>query len=125
MGGLHLLNRCIAWRSYFPTLLSKCMWFALAVFDVRVNLRSLMWGVGLKQYPVGWWKPALRRFFISVTLGRLVTVEELHAWLMEGTRFGISPRSEPLDPTNHVGQQTGGPTQSSLSGSLDLRVGGG
>ena len=58
------LNSCLARWSYFPTLLNKCVWFTLTVFDVRVNLRILMWGIGTKGYPEVWWKPTLRIFFV-------------------------------------------------------------
>ena len=57
------LPRIARW-SYFPTLLNKCVWFTLTVFDVRVNLRILMWGIGTKGYPEVWWKPTLRIFFV-------------------------------------------------------------
>ena len=45
-------NARVSWLSYFPTLLRECIWFDLTVFDVRVNLRSLMWGTGLNTTPL-------------------------------------------------------------------------
>ena len=40
-GSLHV---AIVWRSHFPALLNKCLWYSLTVQALHVNLRSLLWG---------------------------------------------------------------------------------
>ena len=89
-------NGRMAWRSYFPTHFNKCLWFALTVFDVRFlrSLRSSIWGIGTKGCPALWWKPALGRFFTSINLSWLVTMEQLRARKWE--EFYVSCLAKPL-----------------------------
>ena len=44
-------------RSLFPGLLYKSLLYALTRHDVVVNLRSLLWGCGVRGYPDQWWRP--------------------------------------------------------------------
>ena len=41
----------LVWRSQFPGLLHKCVWYALTHEGLQANMRSIMWGVGCKGYP--------------------------------------------------------------------------
>jgi len=74
----------LAWRSQFPSLLHKCVWYALSISDVLTNLRSLLWGVGQKGYPKSWWQGCLTRFFAKVKLQRVSTMGQLRDWVREG-----------------------------------------
>ena len=49
------------WRSQLPALFTKGIWYAWSTDDLITNLRSLVWNLLLKGYPVGWWKPQLVR----------------------------------------------------------------
>ena len=42
----------LVWRSQFPSILQKCVWCALTTDDLITNLRSVMWGLGVKRYPM-------------------------------------------------------------------------
>ena len=74
------------WNSHFVALLHKCLWYALSLHDTRLNLRSFMWGVGIKGYPTKWWFPTLQRihsrYFTSV-----LTLRQLISWRKEGCLF--------------------------------------
>ena len=52
------------WNSHFAALLQKCLWYEISLHDIRLNLRSLMWGMGIKGYPIKWWFPTLRRLHL-------------------------------------------------------------
>ena len=41
----------MVWRSQIPCLLQKSIWYALTPGDIRDNLRSPLWGIGVKGYP--------------------------------------------------------------------------
>ena len=34
------------WRSQFPSIILKFTWYALSMNDLRLNVRSLIWGMG-------------------------------------------------------------------------------
>ena len=57
----------LVWRSQFQS-----MWYALATDDLIANLKSVMWGLGVKRYPRRWWLPTLRNFYHTASLGRVV-----------------------------------------------------
>ena len=56
----------------------------MSLHDICLNLRSLMWGVGAKQYPSSWWLGTLRRFHTRFDVGRVVFVRQLLLWENEG-----------------------------------------
>ena len=80
----------IVWRSHFPSLLRKCLWYALTTCHVKSNLRSVLWGVGVKGYPRKWWRGQLTKFFRSTQLDRVVSMRELLNWVKDGRghRYG-------------------------------------
>ena len=82
----HSPHARIVWRSHFPSILLKCIWHALGIDDVRHNLRSAMWGIGVKNYTTHWWRPILRRFFLKSDLGRCISFTTLVNWREEGRR---------------------------------------
>ena len=73
-------------RSLFPALLYKSLLYALTRNDVVVNLRSLLWGCGVRRYPDHWWRPILYRFFHRFRLHRIVGFKRLIGWFHEGKR---------------------------------------
>ena len=74
----------VVWRSHFPSLLLKCLWYALNHEDVIKNFKSLMWGVGYKHFPSKWVVPILRRFYDQHRLDRVVSLPILLGWIKEG-----------------------------------------
>ena len=77
-------NAKTVWRSHFTALLHKSLWYALSGHDIKFNLRSLMWGVGVKGYPSTWWIGTLRRFHRRFDLGRVVSIRQLMIWKVQG-----------------------------------------
>ena len=73
------------WKSQFPSLLLKCMWYALTTTDFVTNLRSVIWGMGAKSYPRKWWHPTLWRLFHKHAWHRVVGFQDLLKWVEEGT----------------------------------------
>jgi len=72
--------------SHFIALLHKSVWYVMSLHDIRLNLRSLMWGVGVKQYP---WKccfPPIRCFYHKY-LDQVVTLKQLSPWHQEGKKW--------------------------------------
>ena len=47
-------NARYVWRSQLPALFAKSIWYAWSADDLITNLRSLVWNLILKGYPVGW-----------------------------------------------------------------------
>ena len=78
------------WRSHFTALLHKSLWYALSLHDIRLNLRSLMWGVGVKRYPSSWWIGTLRRFHRRFDVQRVVSIKQLLIWKVEGRKWFTS-----------------------------------
>ena len=72
------------WKSQFPSLLLKCMWYALTTTDFIINLRSVMWGMGAKSYPRKWWHPTLWRLFHKHAWHTVVCFQDLLHWVDEG-----------------------------------------
>ena len=77
----------MVWRSQFPSLLQKSIWFALTPGNIRDDLRSLFWGVGIKGYPPKWWMGWLKRFLRNAWMQDLVSLPELLHWRREGKRY--------------------------------------
>ena len=67
----------------FPSLLINSIWFSTTEMELRLNLRSLMWGIGVKGYPEPWWRGQLLRFFKDNQLDRVVAFKDLFAWVRE------------------------------------------
>ena len=72
--------------SHFTALLHKSICYALSGHDIRLNLRSLMWGVGVKGYPFSWWTGTLRRFHRRFDVQRGVTIKQLLIWKVQGRK---------------------------------------
>ena len=58
-------------KSLLPSILSKSLLYALNRHDVFCNLRSLLWGLGVRAYPDQWWRPMVLRFFKRFKLNRV------------------------------------------------------
>ena len=74
----------MVWKSHFPSVLLKCVWYASNKQCWLSNLKSVMWGVGAKSYPVKWWWGALRTFHNKAGLERLVAFRQLREWVVQG-----------------------------------------
>ena len=77
----------MVWRSHFPSLLIKCVWYASNTECLRANLRSVLWGVGVKGYPARWWRGALRSFYYKAGLERVVAFKQLREWAVDGKEW--------------------------------------
>ena len=52
------------------------------------SLRSpVLWGVGVKGYPVHWWRGALRSFYYKAGLERVVAFKQLREWAVHGKQW--------------------------------------
>ena len=80
----HSPNARMVLRSLLPSLLYKSLLYALNKRDVISNMRSLLWGLGVKKYPDQWWRPALHRFFHRFRLHRVVGFKTMMCWYQEG-----------------------------------------
>ena len=89
-------NARLVWRSHFPALLRKSLWYALTPRDICLNLRSILWGIGVKNYPRAWWLPPLKRFYNSNSLKRVLPLSQCLDWMREGRahRSSISFRGD-------------------------------
>ena len=76
----------MVWRSQFPSLLQKCIWYALTPDDIGSHLRSLFRGLGVKGYPPEWWRGTLKKFHQKTWLCKVVSIPELLQWRREGKR---------------------------------------
>ena len=77
----------LVWRSQFPSILQKCVWYALTTNDLETNFRSVLWGVGVKRYPRQWWLPTLRKFHNTASLGRVFSLHQLISWVKQGKEY--------------------------------------
>ena len=77
-------HAAMVWRSHFPALLGKCLWYSLSHSALVANVRSLLWGVGYRRYPGGWWKGRLRRFLTRYRLATALPWGLLMQWVREG-----------------------------------------
>ena len=80
----HSPNARMVLRSLLPSLLYKSLLYALNKRDVISNMRSLLWGLGVKRYPDQWWRLALHRFFYRFRLHRVVGFKTMMCWYQEG-----------------------------------------
>ena len=56
-------NAKLVWRSFFPSLLQKCLWYATNGEDVWCNVASVIANLVHKRYPNDWWRPTLLGWF--------------------------------------------------------------
>ena len=84
-----VINARQTWLSMFPTLLINSIWFSTTKDELICNLRSLMWGIGVKGYPSQWWRGRLPRFFKEQDLQRILSLKVLimYGWVKEGKRL--------------------------------------
>ena len=73
----------------FPSLLINIMWFSTSKLELKANLRSLMWSIGVKGYPLVWWQGQLLRFHRNNDLRQVFDIKELFAWLKQGREAAI------------------------------------
>ena len=79
---LFALLYCIA-----STTTTTSVWYASNTEYLRANLRSVLWGVGVKGYPARWWRGALRSFYYKAGLERVVTFKQLREWAVDGKEW--------------------------------------
>ena len=79
------------WRSMFPSLLINSVWFSTSEVELKANLQSLMWGMGVKGYPPVWWRGQLLRLHRDNDLQQVVDFKELFARLKQGREAAILP----------------------------------
>ena len=72
--------------------MAKCVWFASDREDVRVNFRSLVWGLTVCQIPGVWWKAPLRRFWDFWLLGRFFMLDEVFARQAQAGTVRVAPK---------------------------------
>ena len=70
----------LVWRSQFPGLLHKFLWYALTHEGLQANMRSLMWGVGCKNYPRQRWVCVLGRFWGAHALHGVISLQQMFLW---------------------------------------------
>ena len=80
----HSPNARMVLRSLLPSLLYKSLLYALNKRDVVPNMRSLLWGLGVKRYPDQWWRPAVHRLFHRFRLHGVVGFKTMMCWYQEG-----------------------------------------
>ena len=91
-------------RSRLPSPPQKGLRCALTTTaDIIHNLRSVVWGVGTRRYPHPCRMSALLCLFKEAGLGRLVPLDPLRGWVLEGRNH---PAHEP--PTNPDNPMGGG-----------------
>ena len=56
----------------------------IACHGIRLNLRSLMWGIAAKGYPSSWWIGTLRWFHCKYELRPVISVKQLMKWRSDG-----------------------------------------
>ena len=91
----------LVWRSHFPSILIKCVWYALSPSDLINNFKSCMWCVGAK----GLWRDgyqAYECFFYLNNISRVVTIVQLRAWAKEGRTWSASRQLERVSPVGVV-----------------------
>ena len=77
----------MVWKSHFPCLLIKSFWYASDKECPYANLRSVMWEVGAKGYPVACWRGALRSFHAKAGRKRVVACKQLRACVIQGKQW--------------------------------------
>ena len=80
----HSPNARTVLKSFLPSVLYKSLLYALSPQDVICNLRSLLWGLGMRAYPDQWWRPMLLRFFQRFKLHRILGFKVWIRWFQEG-----------------------------------------
>ena len=70
-------NSRLVWRSFFPSLLQKCLWYAMTGDNIWSNVTSVLVSLVHKHYPVGWWRPTLLRWFEKYHLDRIFSWRKL------------------------------------------------
>ena len=71
-----------------------CVWYASDIDCLRANLRSVLWGVAAKEYPVHRWMGALRSFHLKANLKRVAAFKQLRSWAVQGKHWRVSRPSE-------------------------------
>ena len=61
-------NARLVWRSFCPSLLQKCPWYATSSGGIWCNVASVLTGLVHKRYPTNWWRHTLVRCLTGFTL---------------------------------------------------------
>ena len=69
-------NAKLVWRSFCPTLLHKCLWYATNGGDIWCNVASVIVSLVHKRYPIDWWRPTLLRWLVKILLPSAVHLKE-------------------------------------------------
>ena len=80
-------NARSVWRSQFPSLVLKSIWYAVSPRDLQLSSRSLVWGMGWHSYPRRWWRPKLFALWTRYRLGRCFFMHTVDRWANEGAAF--------------------------------------
>ena len=70
--------------SVLPSLSLKCIWYAMSEEDIKVNIRSLCWGIGWHGYPLSFWKSSLKRFIDVYDLKANTPIQLCESWVEQG-----------------------------------------
>ena len=89
----HSPNARTVLKSFLPSVFYKSLLYALSPQDVTCNLRSLLWGLGVRAYPDQWWRPLLLRFFKRFRLHRILGFKVLIRWFHEGRGVVIGTKA--------------------------------
>ena len=96
-------NARTVWRSHFPSVVLKSGWYALSLRDLRLNIRSLIWGMGFHSYPKSWWRPKLYSLWSKYRLGRCFSMYEVDQWAAQGMALSQRTAGEDGSPQGAVG----------------------
>ena len=80
-------NARTVWRSQFPSIVLKSIWYALSMNDLRLNVPSLIWGMGYHSYPKRWWRPKLFSLWSKYRMGRCFSMHEVDLWFSQGVQI--------------------------------------
>ena len=73
--------------SFLPSLLNKCLLYALNPLGLKLNVRSLTWGLGWHNYPRQWWENAVKGFVEDLHLYDIFPLRDIDTWEREGKEF--------------------------------------
>ena len=73
--------------SFLPSLLNKCLLYALNPLGLILNVRSLTWGLGWHNYPRQWWENAVKGFVKDLHLYDIFPLRDIDTWEREGKEF--------------------------------------
>ena len=89
--------------SFLPSLLNKCLLYALNPHGLKINVRSLVWGLGWHSYPRQWWSNPVKGFIKDLQLFDVFPFCDIDAWVREGKAFATlhNPNTCNATPQTH------------------------